>query len=213
MEGDWDSGKPGEGEPMILFAIPEMADHSNRDVIAIPRVASLYLRHNLTGTIKGLSDFPSGDVPFVPVVFYTFRLMAGLGFLMVGAGLTSLILRWRGTLYRSRWFLWSMVAMGPSGLIAMIAGWMVTEVGRQPYVVYGLMRTTEAVSPTSFPRMVTSFTAISILYVIFYTIGIIYLLRIGGKPPREGEYGPNPDLINRIEKAGLERAFKETPVA
>jgi cytochrome d ubiquinol oxidase subunit I len=167
----------------------------------------------LTGTIRGLNDFPADDIPFVPVVFYMFRVMAGLGFLMVGAGIASLILRWRGNLYRARWFLWSMVGMGPSGLIAMIAGWMVTEIGRQPYVVYGLMRTTEAVSPNGLPTVATSLAAISVVYVVFYAVGIVYLLRVGGKPPLEGEAGPNPDLMDRIQKAGSARAIKGTPIA
>jgi cytochrome d ubiquinol oxidase subunit I len=213
MEGDWESGKPGEGEPMILFAVPEMAEHRNSDVIAIPRVASLYLRHNLTGTIKGLNDFPNSDIPYVPIVFFMFRVMAGIGFLMVGVGIMSLVLRWRGSLYQARWFHWSTIAMGPSGLIAMLAGWMVTEVGRQPYVVYGMMRTTEAVSPTPLPSMAISFVTITALYLAFYAIGIVYLLRIAGKPPQEGEAGPDPDLLERTEKPGAGLRIDGTPVA
>jgi cytochrome d ubiquinol oxidase subunit I len=198
MEGDWITPPPGAGEPMVLFAIPDMAEQRNHATIAIPRVASLYLRHNLTGTIHGLRDFPPSDIPYVPLVFYSFRIMVGLGMLIWAAAWLHLVPRWRGRLYESRWLRRSMMALTPAGFVAMIAGWVVTEAGRQPYTVFGVLRTEESRSPIPLSGMVTSFSVIVLLYLIVYGVGAFYVAKLLSAPPEPGETGPHPDLVDRM---------------
>jgi cytochrome d ubiquinol oxidase subunit I len=203
MEGDWDARAPGSGEPMVLFALPDMQERRNRYEIAIPRVASLYLRHNLTGTIRGLNEFPRDDIPPVPVVFFAFRVMVGLGLLMIAAGVVGIVLRVRGRLRHARWLHYAMVAMTPAGFIAMLAGWTVTEVGRQPWTVYGVMRTAQSVSPhVAWSAVATSFGVTALIYFAMFAAGLFLLVRLLGKPPREGEEGPHPELVEHIEPHG-----------
>jgi cytochrome d ubiquinol oxidase subunit I len=200
MEGDWKTPKPGSGEHLVLFAIPHPAQERNGFTIAIPKIASIYLRHELgNGIIKGLRDFPRQDIPPEPVVFFAFRIMAGLGFLIWGASWMQLWLRWRRRLYDARWYLKGMVAMGPTGFIAMVAGWVVAEVGRQPYTVYGLLRTSQSMSPITLSGMITSFSLIIAIYIPLYGLGLFYVIRLLSKPPQRGQKGPEPDLADAIE--------------
>lgn len=111
IEGSWTRPADGEGEPLRLFAIPDMAERRNHREVAIPRIGSLYLRHDMSGTIAALDEFPAEDIPPVPAVFFAFRFMVGLGLLMLGQGLTSLVLRWRQRLHSTRWMLRSCVLM------------------------------------------------------------------------------------------------------
>jgi cytochrome d ubiquinol oxidase subunit I len=115
--------------------------------------------------------------------FITFRIMVGLGFLMLAFGLWSLWSRWRGTLYISPWLHRAAVAMGPSGFIAVLAGWYTTEVGRQPYTVYGHLRTAESLSPVSAPAVGTSLLIFVVVYFIVFGAGTFYLLRLMARPP------------------------------
>jgi cytochrome d ubiquinol oxidase subunit I len=205
MEGDWDAREPGSGEPMVLFAVPDMSEHRNRDEIAIPRVASLYLRHNLTGTIRGLNEFPPADIPPVPIVFFAFRVMVGLGLLMIAAGVAGVVLRVRRRLSRARWLHWAMVAMTPAGFVAMLAGWTVTEVGRQPWTVYGVLRTGESASPQiGWAAVAGSFGVTVAIYVAMFAAGGFFLVRLLSRPPYEGEEGPHPELVQRIRPRGGE---------
>lgn len=202
MEGDWNPGPPGAGEPMILFALPDMERRTNRLEIAIPRVASLYLRHNLTGTIRALNEFPVSDIPPVPVVFFAFRIMVGLGLVMIALGVTAIVLRWRRLLYERRWFQYVMVAMSPAGFIAMLAGWTVTEVGRQPYTVFGLLRTGDSASRISLSSVSWSAVVIVTAYLVVFGIGITLLLRMLARAPQTGEEGPHPELVARLSGGG-----------
>jgi cytochrome d ubiquinol oxidase subunit I len=142
MEGDWDTAK--NGDPLILFALPNMERQANEAEIAIPRLGSLILTHSWDGEIKGLMSFPADQRPYVPIVFFAFRIMVALGMLMALLGFASLILRRGGQIYQNRLLHWAAVCMGPSGFIALLAGWTVTETGRQPFTVYGLLRTAES---------------------------------------------------------------------
>lgn len=192
MEGDWKQPVPGAGEPLVLFAIPSMETQSNRYTVEIPRVASWYLTHTWAGTIKGLSEFPQSDIPYVPVVFFAFRVMVGLGMLMLAFGLLGGFIRWRGALYDKSWFLWVATLMGPVGFLALLAGWTVTETGRQPYTVYGLLRTTESISPVNAPGVAGSLAGFAVVYAIVFGAAMIFLLRLMAKPPEAGEPGvPN----------------------
>jgi cytochrome bd ubiquinol oxidase subunit I len=199
MEGDWEARAPGSGEPMVLFAVPDMRERRNRYEVAIPRVASLYLRHDLSGTIRGLKEFPPSDIPPVPTVFFAFRAMVGLGLLMIAAGIAGLVLRLKRRLYDTTWLHRAMVAMSPAGFLAMLAGWTVTEVGRQPWTVYGTLRTSQSVSPQiGWQTVAWSLGATVALYAVMFGIGLYYLTRLLARPPKEGEQGPHPSLVEHI---------------
>jgi cytochrome d ubiquinol oxidase subunit I len=198
MEGAWEPRAPGSGQPMVLFGIPDVAHQTNHLEVAVPRVASLYLRHNLTGTIRSLKEFAPQDLPPVPIVFFAFRVMVGLGLLMIAIGLASVVLRWRRAVYDARWLQYTMIAMSPAGFVAMLAGWTVTEVGRQPYTVFGILRTIDSASPVALPAVAWSAGCIGAAYVIAFGIGFFYLLRLVAKPPRAKEPGPHPTLAVRI---------------
>jgi cytochrome d ubiquinol oxidase subunit I len=190
MEGDWHQPLPGAGEPLVLFGIPDQQAQTNRAEIAIPHIGSLYLTHNWSGTIQSLSEFPPSDIPYVPIVFFAFRIMVGLGMLMLGMGLISLLLRRRGQLYSARWFQRIAVAAGPAGFVALLAGWVVTEAGRQPFTVYGLLRTSQGVSPIGTPGVMLSLAAFAVVYCIVLAAAALFLLRLFARPPVPGESGP-----------------------
>lgn len=191
MEGHFDTHK---GVPLILFGIPDEAAETMRYTIEIPKLASLILTHDLEGEIKGLKEWPADERPPVSVVFWSFRVMVGIGFAMLGIGVWSLWCRMRGRLFADTWLHRAAVMMGPSGIIAVLAGWITTEVGRQPYTVYGLLRTADSVSPLEAPAVAASLTAFVIVYFTVFGAGVFYLLRLMRQSPDLGladvELGP-----------------------
>ncbi|MBS6739184.1 MAG: cytochrome ubiquinol oxidase subunit I [Enterobacteriaceae bacterium] len=197
IEGNWNPPPPGEGEPMRLFAIPDMAARRNHYEVAIPDVGSLYLRHNLQGTIHSLNQYPQDTLPWVPLVFWSFRVMVGLGLLMTFAGVAGLVVRLRRRLFHTRWLLRLMVLMAPAGFVAMLAGWVVTEAGRQPWTVYGLLRTAESASPVSPSLVLGSLVCIVTVYLALFGLGLWFLLRILSRPPQRDEEGAMPDVARR----------------
>lgn len=201
IEGSWTRPPEGAGEPLRLFALPDMAERRNHWEVAIPRIGSLYLTHDLSGTIAALDEFPSHDIPPVPAVFFAFRIMVGLGVLMLVQGLSSLILRWRQRLYAARWMLRGCVLMAPAGLVAMLSGWVVTEVGRQPFTVYGLLRTADSLSSVSREQVVGSTWTILSFYLVIFGVGLWVLLRLLREPPHEDEPGPQPTLADETGKS------------
>jgi cytochrome d ubiquinol oxidase subunit I len=201
IEGTWTRPANGAGEPLRIFAIPDMAERRNHWEVAIPRIASLYLRHDLSGTIAALDEFPPQDIPPVPAVFFAFRVMVGLGLLMLGQGLTSLVLRWRHRLYAARWMLRGCVLMAPAGFVAMLSGWIVTEVGRQPFTVYGLLRTADSLSLVSREQVVGATWTILSFYLVIFGVGLWVLLRLLRETPHEGEPGPQPTLADETGKS------------
>ena len=184
LEGHWDN-KPGESIPLILFGWPDMAAETTRYAVAIPALGSLLLTHDWNGRIRGLKDFPPEDRPNATIVFWTFRVMVGLGMLMLVLGVWSLWLRFRKRLFRAQWFLRFAVLMGPSGLIAILAGWLTTEIGRQPWVVYGVMRTKDAVSNHSALALSTTLVVIIVMYFAIFGTGVVYMLKLVAKGPAE----------------------------
>jgi cytochrome d ubiquinol oxidase subunit I len=180
MEGHYDTHR---GAPLILFGWPDNDAAETKYAIAIPKLGSLILTHEWEGEVKGLKEFPRQDWPPAHVVFWSFRIMVGLGLLMALLGGVTLLLRWRGGLYDAPWLHKAALLMGPSGFIAVLAGWVTTEVGRQPYVIYGLLRTADAVSPIGLPGVAASLIAFVIVYFIVFGAGIFYLLRMMGKRP------------------------------
>ena len=187
IEGHWSNDEPGP-TPLILFGWPDMQREETRFAVEIPVLGSLILNHSLTEPIPALKDFPPEDRPNATIVFWTFRVMVGLGLLMLFTGLWSLWLRWRHRLYQSRAFLRLVLAMGPSGLIAILAGWFTTEIGRQPWVIYGLMRTRDAVSLHSATQMSISLVTFVVVYFFVFGVGLVYVLRLvrKGPVPHEG---------------------------
>jgi len=178
MEGHWEN-KPGEATPLILFGIPDNEQEKTRYAVEIPGLASLILTHSLDKQVPALTEFPPEDRPDnVFAVFWSFRVMVGLGMLMLLAAALSLWLRYRGRLYDSRPFQRFMLWMAPSGLIAILAGWFVTEIGRQPWVVYGLQRTTDAVSAHGDMHMSISLLIFFIVYGSVFGIGYIYMMKL-----------------------------------
>ncbi|HEY1942513.1 MAG TPA: cytochrome ubiquinol oxidase subunit I [Roseiarcus sp.] len=187
IEGHW-RNDPGQGVPLILFGLPDMKAETTRYAIQLPHIGSLILTHSFDGQFKGLSDFPPQDRPNSTIVFWTFRVMVGLGFLMLALALWAAWLRWRGRLYDSRLFLMFATVMGPAGLVALLAGWLTTEIGRQPWVVYGVMRTENAVSNHSVLAMSATLLLFVVMYFAVFGTGISYMLKLVAKgPEKEGE--------------------------
>src|SRR5207253_10024912 len=135
--------------------------------------------------------------PPVFIAFWSFRIMVGMGVLMAGLGLLSLLMRIRGKLYDSRLLHIFAVAMAPAGFIAVLAGWITTETGRQPFTVYGLLRTADSVSPLAAPAVASSLIAFAIVYFTVFAAGVVYILRLMVAPPHHGEEGPTKDIPAR----------------
>ncbi len=182
IEAHWEN-HAGEGVPLILFGWPDMQAEITRYKIEIPRAGSLLLTHSWEGEIPALKDFPPADRPNSTIVFWTFRVMVGLGFLMIALALLGLALRRGGRIHRSRAFLRFVLLMAPSGLVAILAGWMTTEIGRQPWIIQGLMRTGEGVSAHSATQLGISLTLFIVVYLTVFGAGTAYLLRLIGKGP------------------------------
>ncbi len=185
MEGHYESHP--DGAPLILFGIPDSARKRVDYAISIPKASSLILKHDLNAPMKGLDSVPDADQPPVGIVFWAFRVMVGLGLAMLGLGLWSLIARWRGKLHEWTWLHRAALLLGPSGFIAVLAGWIVTEVGRQPFTVYGLLRTTASASPLDAPAVAASLLAFVLVYFSVFGMGIWYLLHLMRKPPQAHE--------------------------
>ena len=186
IEGPWEN-HPGEGVPLILFGWPDMQAETTRWKVEIPRAGSLLLTHSWDGQIPALKDFKPEDRPNSTIVFWTFRVMVGLGLLMILLALVGLLLRRQGRVYRSRLFLRFALCMGPSGLVALLAGWYTTEIGRQPWIVHGLMRTADAVSPVGVTQLQVSLVLFVVVYLLVFGAGTGYLLQLIGKGPQVDE--------------------------
>ncbi|MDP1699827.1 MAG: cytochrome ubiquinol oxidase subunit I [Aestuariivirga sp.] len=193
MEGHYETQV---GAPLILIGVPDDEAEITRYQLAIPKLGSLILTHHADGEVKGLKAFPKDQRPPAEIVFWSFRLMVGIGFAMLGIGLWSLLRRLKkNRLYEDRWLHWAALFMAPSGLVAVLAGWVTTEVGRQPYTVYGLLTTAESASPIAAPAVATSLVAFIIVYFFVFGAGTFYILRLCGKSPDrvdpETEHGPS----------------------
>lgn len=188
MEGHYEAH--AEGAPLILFGLPSNEEARVRYEVAIPHLGSLILKHDPFAPMQGLKDFPRDQWPPAPIIFWSFRIMVALGFAMLGIGLWSLLARYRRKLYEWVWLHRATVCMGPAGFVAVIAGWITTEVGRQPFTVYGLLRTAESHSPLAAPAIAVSLLAFVIVYFFAFGSGIFYLLRLMAKPPESHESEP-----------------------
>jgi cytochrome d ubiquinol oxidase subunit I len=199
MEGHFQSHK--DGAPLILFGLPNQSAGRIDYAIEVPKLGSLILKHSPDAPMAGLDTVPRENWPPVPITFWSFRIMVGMGLLMLALGLFSLLMRVQGKLYDSPLLHMFAVAMAPSGFIAVLAGWITTETGRQPFTVYGLLRTAESASPLAAPAVASSLIAFIIVYFAVFTAGVIYLLRLMAAPPHPGEEGPSHDVP--IRSAGI----------
>ena len=186
IEGHWEN-PPGEATPLILFGIPDMEQERTKYALEVPYLGSLILTHSLDKQVPALKSFPKEDRPNSTVIFWSFRVMVALGLLMITLGVVSLWLRFKGRLYESRPFLWFALLMGPSGLIAILAGWFTTEIGRQPWVVYGVQRTIDAVSAHGDMHMSISLLAFILVYSSVFGVGYHYMMRLIKQGPVVGE--------------------------
>lgn len=178
-----------DGAPLYVFGLPDQQLARVRYPLAIPKLGSLILHHSLSAPTDGLKTIDRGQWPPVAIVFWSFRFMVGLGLLMVALGALALFARIRGRLYESRSLLHFAVAMGPAGFVAVIAGWVTTEVGRQPYTVYGLLRTAESMSPLAAPAVAASLIAFIGVYFVVFSVGAWYILRLMSHAPALSEPG------------------------
>ncbi|MCB1509971.1 MAG: cytochrome ubiquinol oxidase subunit I [Hyphomicrobiaceae bacterium] len=174
------------GAPLILFGWPDHKSETVLYAIEVPRLGSYILTHDWNGTVRGLKEWPKSDWPNGPLVFWSFRIMVGIGFAMLGIGLWSLYARFRGGLAEAHRLQRAALVMGPSGFIAVLAGWITTEVGRQPYVVYGVLRTADSISPIAAAAVGASLTAFVIVYFAVFGAGTYYLLRQMSLTPETG---------------------------
>ncbi|MBE1205331.1 cytochrome ubiquinol oxidase subunit I [Aminobacter carboxidus] len=189
LEGHWEN-KPGEAVPLTLFGWPDMEQEKTLYAIKVPHLGNLILTHSWDGQFPGLKEYAREDRPNSTVVFWSFRVMVGLGMLMLLLGAWGLWLRWRKQLYQKRLFLRFATWMGPAGVIAILAGWYTTEIGRQPWIVYGVMRTKDAVSNHSVLAMSTTLVVFVVVYFIVFGIGTSYMLKLVGKGPETDEHDP-----------------------
>ena len=216
MEAHWE----GTGSaPLVLFAWPDQAAERNRAEIAVPKLGSLILTHSWTGRTPALTEFPPDERPYVPTVFFAFRIMVGIGLLLIALGLTGAVLWWRRRVFETKWYLRLAGYAWPLGFIAIIAGWVTTECGRQPYVVYQMLRTADSVSPVSAASVAWSLASFVVIYTLVFSIGIYYMRRLvrGGPrgaaqepPPHEPEGLPNRPLA--VAQEGTRETQTEPPV-
>jgi len=190
IEGLWEPAV--NGTPLNLFGMPDMQAETTHYALAIPHLGSLILTHSWNGAVPNLKSFPRQDRPDARILFWSFRVMVGLGGLMIVLALRGVHLYWRGKLHDATAFLRFAVAMGPAGYLALLAGWITTEVGRQPWVVYGLLRTAKAVSPVTSQQVGLSLLIFVALYSLVFGTGIFYLLKILRTGPQ-----PVPALLTQ----------------
>lgn len=184
IEGHYDSYPEGRA-PLILFGLPDDDTGTVHYKAEIPLLGSLILTHSLDTPILGLNAFPADERPKSAMIFWAFRIMVAIGFGMLFIGLWSAWARWKGHLNEASWLHRAAIVMGPSGFLAVICGWITTEVGRQPYTVYGLLRTSESVAPLQANAVSTSLIAFIVVYFFVFGSGTYYVMRLMGKQPKD----------------------------
>ncbi|MCL4122343.1 UNVERIFIED_CONTAM: hypothetical protein GTU68_009044 [Idotea baltica] len=204
MEGVWDTQK---GAPLVLFAYPSETQEKNLFAIEIPKLASLVNTHELNGEMLGLKSVAKEDRPLVAVVFYSFRIMVGIGLLMVFIGVVGSLLLAKQRIYGQKWFLWLCRLATPLGFVAIITGWFTAEFGRQPWVVYNLVKTQYSVSDISAWQVALSLGSIFVVYFIifgyFYFKYLVKLIKAG--PGTNGEERMPYSYFQSVEKTSKDK--------
>jgi cytochrome bd ubiquinol oxidase subunit I len=191
IEGFWETRTQ---QPFTIFGWPDRATESTHFELAIPKLGSLITHGSTEAEVRGLKSFAPEDRPPVAIVFWAFRIMVGLGLLMIALGLWGAWLWWRKRIETTPWFLRFAVVMGPTGFIAVVAGWIVAEVGRQPYTVFGVLRTADSVSPVSAGAVSASLLGFIIVYAVVFSVGALYVLRLIAEGPVQGAAEPMPTV-------------------
>jgi cytochrome d ubiquinol oxidase subunit I len=192
--------------------MPNQEEEKTEYEIAIPKLGSLILTHELDGEIRGLKSWPKDERPPSAIIFWSFRVMVGIGFAMALTGLLSFYLRLRGRL-ATPWLLRLAILMGPAGFVAVIAGWITTEVGRQPYLVYGLMRVAEGRSHVDAPAVAGSLLSFIVVYCAVFGAGIYYILRLMAQAPDSGDTEIDPNQPHRASHPPALVAARHTQTA
>ena len=204
MEAHWDGSKPGD---FHIFAWPDEVAGVNHFELSIPKAASLVLTHRMNGLFPGLSSVPVSDRPPVKIVFFAFRIMLAVGFFMIAAALFGAFLWWRGTLFETRWYLHVMSQCWWVGFVGVISGWIVAECGRQPWIVHGIMRTSDATSPVPGATIAGTLALFVLAYGVVFSFGIYYINRLIAQGPRQvapetGRFSRSP--ISAAQDVGRE---------
>jgi len=200
IEGRWETQQPAD---LILFAWPDEENERNLLEIAIPKWGSFFDDLSFTSKEPGIKTIPKDDRPPIAIPFFTFRIMVGMGLVILGIGWFGCFLRMIGWLERARWFLWCTFLAFPSGFVAVIAGWYTAEVGRQPWVVYGLLRTADAHTPSlTGSDVLISLIGYMVVYAIIYSFGFVYLYRL----LRDGPTEPEPEIAGVTGKRPMAAA-------
>ncbi|MGQ0833964.1 MAG: cytochrome ubiquinol oxidase subunit I [Gammaproteobacteria bacterium] len=189
MEGHWEDRGPVD---LVLFAVPDERAETNRYAVAIPKLGSFILTHDWNGRFPGLTSLPPEDRPPVTSVFFAFRLMVGIGMFLIALGLVGALLWSRGRLFDTRAYMRAASVSWPLGFIAILAGWLTTESGRQPWIAYGILRTSDALSPVSAAAVAASLTAFIVIYSVVFSIGIYYINRLMHRGPQGRALEPPP---------------------
>jgi cytochrome d ubiquinol oxidase subunit I len=182
-EGFWDKQSESPA-PYYWIIVPDQEHQRNRFALGIPVLGSIWLTHSLDGRVDGLKNTPVDRQPQMGWVFYGFRVMYGIAIVMFGIAVASLWLRWRGRLFNTRWFLRTLVIMTPSGIVATLGGWYLAETGRQPWVIYGILRTIDAVSPVPADALLSSLIAFICIYALFLTAFVLFAVRMIRRGPQ-----------------------------
>jgi cytochrome d ubiquinol oxidase subunit I len=214
MEGHWETQA---GAPLILFGWPDQQAEVTRWAVELPYLGSLILTHEMNGTVRGLKEWRREDRPPAAIIFWSFRIMVGIGLLMLLVVATANWLRWKGRLYDTAWFLRICEACLPLGFAAVIAGWVTTEVGRQPWVIYGLMRTSDAVTPSlTGADVLASLIVYVAVYLVVYPVTLYYMVVLVRAGPVDEEETDRPieglqRLLPARAAAGVQAAVEARP--
>lgn len=213
IEGHYQS-YAGEA-PLILFGLPDDAAQVMRYKLEVPRIGSFILKNDMAAPIDGLDKVAPENRAPVRIVFWAFRVMVGIGMVVLAMGLWSLWARWRGNLFDNPWLHRLALLMAPSGFVAVIAGWVTTEVGRQPFTVFGLLRTADSAAPLAAPAVAASLVAFVIVYFFVFGVGTWFILKLMGHEPVPGEQGPmrGPGTQDVTRTAGITPAPQMDPHA
>ena len=215
IEAHWEDKRPAD---LVLFALPDQEGERNRAEIAVPKLGSIILTHSFDGRVPALKDFKPEDRPRVATVFFAFRIMVAIGMTLIAIGLYGAWLWWRKKLFETKWYLKVVGFAWPLGFIAILAGWVTTESGRQPYIAYGILRTADALSPVPATVVGASLAAFILVYTVVFGIGVYYirkLIRGGPKGAAAAPPAPAHALPNRplgVAQEGTRESSAERPV-
>jgi cytochrome d ubiquinol oxidase subunit I len=205
IEAHWDGSKPAA---LVLFALPNEREERNDFEISIPKIASFLITHDADGLFRGLKDFKPEERPPVAMPFFAFRLMVGLGVLMIAIGVVGAFLWIRGQLFATHWYLSAVQHSWPLGFVAILAGWYVTETGRQPWIATGILRTADAVSPVAFGAVLFTLILFVLVYSAVFSMGVYYINRLIEKGPAGAAAKPEEGVPSRPLSAATEAAHE-----